>query len=331
MVLLSGKFAQLTADLISFGMTGKMCMQGLNRPEYRIHDSIPEEVLKPAAEANGSHGLCPPFREEFAGYGLDISAEATPKPKPDIQLVDLVTLPGRDFTECQLWGAGLRGLLTRHQPILTTTQWCMCMCFSEELACEPGHFTVQHLKQEDTHRRKGSDWAPQIVRREEERCLERTGRARDKKKQVEKEGVSYEPGGFSTRFVFFFSVALHCVATWVLWSCVFFFFSSSSAPKTLPYTVNPEYFVRTQFSYPGLSNLSYAWNFRTVAGRCRFSDLHFNFRMHFIFVRKQPRTKYTKITCIRNILDLQYLLEGRNRDHPQHVYISRKSEVFVQW
>ena len=33
-------------------------------------------------------------------------------------------------------------------------------------------------------------------------------------------------------------------------------------------TVNPEYFVRTQFSYPGLSDLSYAWNFRTVADRC---------------------------------------------------------------
>ena len=71
-------------------------------------------------------------------------------------------------------------------------------------------------------------------------------------------------------------------------------------------TVNPEYFVRTQFSYPGLSNLSYAWNFRTVAERYRFSDLLFTFRMHFIFVRKPPRTKYTKITCIRNILDLQY-------------------------
>ena len=72
-------------------------------------------------------------------------------------------------------------------------------------------------------------------------------------------------------------------------------------------TVNPEYFVRTQFSYPGLFDLSYAWNFRTVADRCGFSDLLCTFRMHFIFVRKPPRTKYTKITCLRNILDLQYL------------------------
>ena len=76
-------------------------------------------------------------------------------------------------------------------------------------------------------------------------------------------------------------------------------------------TVNPEYFVRTQFSYPGLSNLSYAWNFRTVAGRCKFSDLLFNFCMHFIFVRKPPRTKYTKITYIQNILDLQYSLNSK--------------------
>ena len=70
-------------------------------------------------------------------------------------------------------------------------------------------------------------------------------------------------------------------------------------------TVNPEYFVRTQFSYPWLSNLSYAWNFRTVADRCGFSDLLCTFRIHFIFVQKPPCTKYTKITCIRNILDLQ--------------------------
>ena len=73
-----------------------------------------------------------------------------------------------------------------------------------------------------------------------------------------------------------------------------------------PYTVNPEYFVRTQFSYPGLSDLSYARNFRTVADRCRFSGMLCTFRMHFIFVRNAARTKYTKITCIRNILDLQY-------------------------
>ena len=71
-------------------------------------------------------------------------------------------------------------------------------------------------------------------------------------------------------------------------------------------TVNPEYFVRTQFSYPGLSDLSYAWNFHIVADRCGFSDLLCTFRMHFIFVRKPARTKYTKITCLRNILDLQY-------------------------
>ena len=67
------------------------------------------------------------------------------------------------------------------------------------------------------------------------------------------------------------------------------------------HAVNPEYFVRTQFSYPGLSDLSYAWNFCSVADRCVYSDLPCTFHMHFIFVRKPPRTKYTKITCIRNI------------------------------
>ena len=74
-------------------------------------------------------------------------------------------------------------------------------------------------------------------------------------------------------------------------------------------TVNPEYFVRTQFSYPGPSDLSYAWNFRTVADRCGFSDLLCTFHMHFIFLRKPQCTKYTKITCTRIILDLQQVLE----------------------
>ena len=82
--------------------------------------------------------------------------------------------------------------------------------------------------------------------------------------------------------------------------------ASSQRRKRKRSTVNPEYFVCTQFSYPGLSDLSYAWNFRTVADRCGYSDLLCTFHMHSIFVRKPLRTKYTKITCIRNILDLQY-------------------------
>ena len=53
-------------------------------------------------------------------------------------------------------------------------------------------------------------------------------------------------------------------------------------------------FVRMNFSY------------RKIFDRCRFSGMLCTFRMHFIFVRKAARTKYTKITCIRNILDLQY-------------------------
>ena len=90
---------------------------------------------------------------------------------------------------------------------------------------------------------------------------------------------------------------LRCYHLWLLfWPGTIF------AGSNLP-AVNPEYFVRTQFSYPGLSDLSYAWNFRTVTDRCGFFDLLCTFRMHFIFVWKPPRTKYTKITCIRNILD----------------------------
>ena len=68
--------------------------------------------------------------------------------------------------------------------------------------------------------------------------------------------------------------------------------------QTHSYTVNLEYFVRTQFSYPGLSGLSYAWNFRTVADCCGFSDLLCTFRMHFSFVRKLPRSKYSGFTVV---------------------------------
>ena len=98
-------------------------------------------------------------------------------------------------------------------------------------------------------------------------------------------------------------------------------------------TVNPEYFVRIQFSYPGLSDLSYAWNFRSVADRCRFSGMLCTFRIHFIFVRKAARTKYTKITCIRNILDLQYYVEcttlAQKKNHP---WDSRREERYsIVW
>ena len=39
--------------------------------------------------------------------------------------------------------------------------------------CEPYHFTVQHLKQDDANKRKSSDWAPQMASKEKERCWER--------------------------------------------------------------------------------------------------------------------------------------------------------------
>ena len=51
-------------------------------------------------------------------------------------------------------------------------------------------------------------------------------------------------------------------------------------------------------------DLSYAWNFRTAADRCGFSDLCWTFRKHFIFVWKPSRTKCTKIKCIQNTVDL---------------------------
>ena len=83
-----------------------------------------------------------------------------------------------------------------------------------------------------------------------------------------------------------------------------------------PGTVNPEYFVCTKFSYVG--------NLRPFV-RMKFSYSHWPLRIfwlalvfsrHLIFVRKPPFTKYTKIKCIRNNLDLQYpmfLLQPKNQ------------------
>ena len=69
------------------------------------------------------------------------------------------------------------------------------------------------------------------------------------------------------------------------------------------YTVNPEYFVRTKFSYVGdlwpfvFMKFPYSrWSLMRMKRSHRI-------RTHEIFVRKPPRTKYTKIKRIRNILD----------------------------
>ena len=44
----------------------------------------------------------------------------------------------------------------------------------------------------------------------------------------------------------------------------------------------------------------------------RCTHIHpFKHFTHFIFVRKPSRTKYTKIKCIQNVLDLQYILKNK--------------------
>ena len=67
----------------------------------------------------------------------------------------------------------------------------------------------------------------------------------------------------------------------------------------------------------GSSDLSYARNFRTAADRCGFSDLIWIFSVDFIFVRKPPCTKCTKIKSIWNILDLQYLMILYTKPRPR--------------
>ena len=87
-------------------------------------------------------------------------------------------------------------------------------------------------------------------------------------------------------------------------------------------TVNPEYFVGTQFSYPGLSDLSYTWNFRTAADRCRISDLLCTFRMHFIFVTEaaayeiyenKMHTKYSGFTVLASCYLITRAVQAERR------------------
>ena len=54
-----------------------------------------------------------------------------------------------------------------------------------------------------------------------------------------------------------------------------------------------------------LSFVRNLWNFEMTTSRCGFSDFLWTFSTHFIFVRKPPRVKYTKIKSKQNILDLQ--------------------------
>ena len=71
-------------------------------------------------------------------------------------------------------------------------------------------------------------------------------------------------------------------------------------------TVNPEYFVRTKFSYAG--NLRPFPTHEISVHSCwplRILWLASTFSRHFIFEGKPPCTKSTKIKCIRNILDTQ--------------------------
>ena len=78
------------------------------------------------------------------------------------------------------------------------------------------------------------------------------------------------------------------------------------------YTVNPEYFVRIQFSYPGLSTFRTHEIFVQALTAADSPGMLCTFRMHFYFVRKAARTKYTKkhayeIFWIYSILKTQHL------------------------
>ena len=98
-------------------------------------------------------------------------------------------------------------------------QWSMCVSF-KNWHCELCHITVEHLSQNDASAlqlEKNPDWAPQMARKEEERCLQRRGkgmrRSKWRKREFPMNQVDFQQGLFS-----FWCIFLH---TWLLWSCVF--------------------------------------------------------------------------------------------------------------
>ena len=139
-----------------------------------------------------------PFREEFVWYGLlDRLRGATQNQNQAFNGLIWSLCPRQGF-QCQLWGGsdvfspGVSPFLAQHSDL------CVCL---KNWHCELWHFTVQHLKEDDANRRKGSEWAPQMARKGEKRCWKRRGSGMRRSKRRKR--VSYEPGGFSTRFVFF--------------------------------------------------------------------------------------------------------------------------------
>ena len=93
------------------------------------------------------------------------------------------------------------------------TAICVCMCALKNYHCEPCHFIVEHLKQNDVQDKKFKIehhiWP--------ERCQEGRGRGMRKSKRRKREFLMNQVG-FRQGLFSFWCILLH---TWVLWSCVF--------------------------------------------------------------------------------------------------------------
>ena len=92
-------------------------------------------------------------------------------------------------------------------------------------------------------------------------------------------------------------------------------------------TVNLECFVRTKFPHVGdLRPFVFSYS-RWFLMQMKWSHC---IRMHEIFVRKPPRTKYRKTKSIRNILDLQYMYKSQILWFlPQDLVLSFQSLVII--
>ena len=184
------KLPQLTADLIP-GVIGKK-VQGGAEEEYQHHDSLPEDLkmLKPMTAFQ---------RRDCWIWSTGCLRGVMRNQKQAFNGLIWSPCPRQGF-QCHPWGVWdvfSPGI----SPFLNKTQWSMCVCPWRTGTVSP--VTSPSIT-----------WSRMMLRTKSSRLSTTDGqkgrrkvlgkrRRGYEKKQVEKEGVSHEPGGFSTRFVFF--------------------------------------------------------------------------------------------------------------------------------
>ena len=96
------------------------------------------------------------------------------------------------------------------------------------------------------------------------------------------------------------------------------------------YTVNPEYSYALNLHMPVTSDLSYTW-ISVQPLTFKANEILQNSGTHFIFIRRQLRTKYMKIKSIRNVLGSQSRYHWSFKAGPPWFEILVIFDFFAPW